>query len=378
MHGARAVEVLAGAAAVDHDRVVLVVPAVQVQLDDGRARAVRALGRRSGLALGRGVLRAGCDVDGDALDRDAAGPVEAQLEGVVGRRVVLGPVAPGGDLGVGVDAKPLRRPCAGPAASSAVQARRHWSRWGRSIPGRSENSGMKHSGAAEAAAVDANAQKSSAEPRTLATIRVAMSGVSVHCGQPHRDWRDCHVAGRLVGGQARCITDLTAPAETRFAPIPRAATMARDFAYLVLGLPAGIAAFTFAVTGLALGAGLAITLVGVPILLLTLLATRWIARFERARARLVVGEPVTADRPLTGTAVERAKALARDRGAWGGVAWSLLLPPVGVAGFTVAVTLWSTALGLPTSPAWYWAVPGDDGRSRCWTRPRSATRRRAS
>ena len=53
----------------------------------------------------------------------------------------------------------------------------------------------------------------------------------------------------------------------RLAPIPRPAVMAADFTYLVLGLPLGIAAFTIAVTGLALGAGLAITLAGLPILL---------------------------------------------------------------------------------------------------------------
>ena len=148
--------------------------------------------------------------------------------------------------------------------------------------------------------------------------------------------------------------------ESRFAPLPGLATMGRDVLYLVLGLPLGIAFFSFAVTGLSLGAGLAITLVGLPILVLTLLASRWIAKAERARAGLVVDEPIAADRPLSGGVVERSKAILRDRSSWTGVAWSLLLLPIGTAGFTAAVTLWSTALGFLTSPLWYWAVPQDN------------------
>ena len=157
------------------------------------------------------------------------------------------------------------------------------------------------------------------------------------------------------------MTEISAAPAARFDPIPGLATMARDFAYLVLGLPLGIAAFTFVVTGLSLGAGLAITLVGIPVLLGTLLVSRWIARLERMRAGLVLDAPIPSrERALEGGALERARALAGDRGAWSGVAWSLLLLPVGIAGFTVAITLWTTALGFLTSPAWYWAMPDDD------------------
>ena len=124
----------------------------------------------------------------------------------------------------------------------------------------------------------------------------------------------------------------------------------------MLGLPVGIAVFSFAVTAFALSAGLAITLVGVPRLILTLFASRCIAKLERERARMVIDEPVPADRPLSGSAMERSEALLRDRSAWTGAAWSLLMLPIGTAGFTVAITLWSTAHGFITSPLWYWAT----------------------
>jgi len=156
------------------------------------------------------------------------------------------------------------------------------------------------------------------------------------------------------------MTDFTA-AQTRFAPIPGLAQTGRDFLYLVLGLPVGIATFTFAVTAVSLSLGLAITLVGIPLGLITLLACRWIAKLERARAQLVVDAPIESrDRPLEGGVLERSRALLGDRGAWTGLLWSVLLLPIGIAGFTIAITLWSTALGFVTSPLWYWAMPDDD------------------
>lgn len=172
-------------------------------------------------------------------------------------------------------------------------------------------------------------------------------------------------AGSFVGAPPRPVTALPAEANRttgrrRFAPLPRLATAGRDLLYLVLGLPLGIASFAFAVTALSLSAGLAITLVGIPLLVLTLYVSRWIARVERARARLVIDEPIRADPPLPSGALDYSAALLRDRSAWTGTLWSVLLLPIGTAGFAIAVTLWSTALGFLTSPLWYWALPGGD------------------
>ena len=147
----------------------------------------------------------------------------------------------------------------------------------------------------------------------------------------------------------------------RLAPIPRPAVMAADFTYLVLGLPLGIVTFTVAVTGLSLGAGLAITLAGLPVLLVTLLAVRALAALERTRAGWLLGVPIQGrERQLTGSLWERTRAILSDPASWRDTLWSLVLLPVGIAGFTLAVTLWATALGFLTSPAWYWALPSDD------------------
>ena len=147
----------------------------------------------------------------------------------------------------------------------------------------------------------------------------------------------------------------------RLAPIPRPAVMAADFTYLVLGLPLGIAAFTIAVTGLALSAGLMITLAGIPVLVVTLLVVRAFAAAERKRAEWLLGTPIAGrERRLTRQPWERTKAIAADPASWRDTLYSLVLLPVGIFGFTVAVTLWATALGFLTSPAWYWALPSDD------------------
>ena len=145
-------------------------------------------------------------------------------------------------------------------------------------------------------------------------------------------------------------------------PLVRLARQAGiDAGYLLVGLPLGVATFTIAITGLSLAAGLAITLIGIPVLVATLFAVRGIAHLERRRAGALLGEPVTdIERSWRGRPWQTTKAATTDPAAWRDVAWSLLLLPVGTAGFTVAVTLWSTALGFVTSPLWYWALPDDD------------------
>jgi hypothetical protein len=144
--------------------------------------------------------------------------------------------------------------------------------------------------------------------------------------------------------------------------IPRPSVIAGDFAYLVLGLPIGIVSFTVAVTGLSLAAGLLITLIGIPVLLATLVACRGLAALERARAGFVLGEPIPhAERTWKRDgAWETTKAVLTDPGAWRDLLWSVVLMPIGIATFTIAVSLWASALGLLTSPLWYWALPEDD------------------
>jgi len=143
--------------------------------------------------------------------------------------------------------------------------------------------------------------------------------------------------------------------------LPRPSVMALDAAYLCTALPVGIVTFTAVVTGLSLAAGLAITIVGLPILIATLWLCRLMGDAERWRTGWVVRPaPRRAHRRWSDDgAWSTLKRAVGDGGAWLDTLWGALLLPLGIAGFTVAMTLWSVALGLLTSPIWYWALPGD-------------------
>ena len=147
----------------------------------------------------------------------------------------------------------------------------------------------------------------------------------------------------------------------------------RETAYLLLDLPVGVAGFTFVVTGLSLGAGLLITLVGIPILVLTLLGCRGAAWLELRRARLLsldLPDPPPLDR--TGSFLRRASRPLVDGVGWRAAAYFVLMLPVGIVTFTVAITIWATALGLLTLPAWAWSVPHggpEFGNAYYWNKP---------
>jgi signal transduction histidine kinase len=135
-----------------------------------------------------------------------------------------------------------------------------------------------------------------------------------------------------------------------------------DTVYLLLALPMGILTFTVVVTGWSVGLGLLITLIGVPIAMITIQISRGLAWVERRRAALVLGEPIQGvyKAPTTGRIIDRLKALFSDPSTWKDLAWHLLLLPVGIADFVVAVTAWSASLGTLTVPAWWWAIPASD------------------
>ena len=90
----------------------------------------------------------------------------------------------------------------------------------------------------------------------------------------------------------------------------------KETIHLLLNMPFGIATFTIIVTGFALGFGMLITLVGIPILIAMLYVSRAMGTVERgssgAAARPRRAAPVSA-RPAAGQAGGAPVRLARDR-----------------------------------------------------------------
>ena len=126
--------------------------------------------------------------------------------------------------------------------------------------------------------------------------------------------------------------------------------------YLLLGLPLGTAYFVFLVTGLSLGFGLLITWLGIPVLLLTLGGSWALCQFERRFTEVMLNEsiPVAVRPPALGGLWPRLKSHLSDRLTWTGMVYLLLRFPLGIATFTVAVTLVAVTLALLLAPAYMW------------------------
>ena len=158
----------------------------------------------------------------------------------------------------------------------------------------------------------------------------------------------------------------TAPgrsAATRILLAPFSPRTWSETAYLVLNLVVGIVTFTVVVTGLSLGFGLLITLLGIPVLFGLLYVSRGMAYAERARAEALLGVhvpmPYRTAAPDEGSFGARHPQLAKfaDPAGWKELAYHVLMLPVGIATFVVAITLWATGLAALFLPAYGWALP---------------------
>jgi hypothetical protein len=126
--------------------------------------------------------------------------------------------------------------------------------------------------------------------------------------------------------------------------------------YLLLAFPLGTFYFVFLVTGLSLGFGLIITLVGIPILLLVLSGSWVLCRFERQVAITLLNEdiPLAVSGTASGGLWFRVKALLKDRVTWTGMLYLFMKFPLGIVTFTIAVTLIAVTVGLLAAPTYMW------------------------
>ena len=133
--------------------------------------------------------------------------------------------------------------------------------------------------------------------------------------------------------------------------------------YLVASLPLGILWFTVLVTGLSTGVGLLVTLIGLPVLALTLWLTRAMAQAERALARSLLDTQVPGEyrRPARPGWWRAFATHLGDPQTYKDLFYLLFQLPLGILWFTVTVSLVATGLGLLLAPVWYWALPHDHG-----------------
>ncbi|MEU3094900.1 sensor domain-containing protein [Streptomyces sp. NPDC006967] len=115
----------------------------------------------------------------------------------------------------------------------------------------------------------------------------------------------------------------------------------KEIAHLLVNLPVSMVGFTYTVTMLFAGAGLTVTVIGLPLLAAGLLGARLLGRLERARARRLLGVRVEEPSPLPHGAGGFWPGLwlaLRDPVGWRTVLYELIRLPWGVLTFTVALT----------------------------------------
>jgi signal transduction histidine kinase len=117
-----------------------------------------------------------------------------------------------------------------------------------------------------------------------------------------------------------------------------------------------VAEFTFLVTAISFGFGTAVTLIGIPVLIGTVFAWRWLAQLERRLIGALVGieipSPYRPD-PPGARWWRRFTARLADPATWKDLAFLLLQLPLGILSFTVTVAVLAVGLGTLAEPLYY-------------------------
>ena len=123
--------------------------------------------------------------------------------------------------------------------------------------------------------------------------------------------------------------------------------------YLLLSLPIGILYFVVLITGFSLGAGLLITLIGIPILVAMIFVTYFLGDLDRKMTSLLLGVNIAKPeaRPSNDDSA-RAILVAQVKSLqfWKELGYLLLKMPLGVISFTIAIVLVTLSLGLIAAP----------------------------
>jgi signal transduction histidine kinase len=129
--------------------------------------------------------------------------------------------------------------------------------------------------------------------------------------------------------------------------------------YLLLAGCLGTLEFIFLVTGIAVGVGLAVTLIGIPILIGCVYAWGGLAEGERRIIHALTGTEIPNPyRPLpAGGWWVRLRARLGDPATWKDLTFLLLQFPFGLVSFIVTCVVLGVGLQGLTLPLWYWAIP---------------------
>ena len=131
--------------------------------------------------------------------------------------------------------------------------------------------------------------------------------------------------------------------------------------YMLLSVVTGTFYFTWVVTGASLSVGLLILIIGIPLLLLFLMSVRLLSLVEGRVVEVLLGERMPR-RPLYTQRdkpwMTRLKELFTDGRTWTAALYLLLMHPLGILYFSVAITLLALSLGLIAAPVAFFLPHG--------------------
>jgi uncharacterized membrane protein len=123
--------------------------------------------------------------------------------------------------------------------------------------------------------------------------------------------------------------------------------------YMLLSMATGIFYFTWVVTGISLSAGLAVLIIGIPFAILFLGSTRMFSLLEGRIVEVMLGERMPR-RPLYSSRgkpwMTRIGEMFSDPRTWTTLLYMVLMLPLGIIYFTLAVTLLSVSLSFIAAP----------------------------
>jgi uncharacterized membrane protein len=131
---------------------------------------------------------------------------------------------------------------------------------------------------------------------------------------------------------------------------PRAYT---SLFFMLLSLATGVIYFTLAVTGLSLSAGLSVLVIGVPFFLAFIALTRVISLAEGRLIEAMTGERMPRRPVHQGEAAgfwARVAQMLKDRRTWTTLAYLILMLPLGIVYFVIAIVGGSVSLAFIFSP----------------------------
>ena len=127
--------------------------------------------------------------------------------------------------------------------------------------------------------------------------------------------------------------------------------------YALLSLATGVFYFTWATTGLSLSAGLMVLIIGIPFFILFMASVYVISLMEGRLVETLLGVRMPR-RPVYRASGEgwlaRIKSLFADPRTWLSLMYMVLMLPLGILYFTLAVTLLTLSLGLVAAPLIWW------------------------